>query len=205
MAYSKYRNIQMVSKKFGIPVVPFSLFSENLTKIKPSDWLIMTLERMSEQGFDTEKERSERLIAPIFAELRYRNLRQLTIYSGHELNIESDNDLNGECDYLLTLGNKVPDYIDKPIFSVVEAKRQDFDLGTGQCAAQMVGVVKYNEAEGSPLPLIYGAATDGVKWRFLKLENNQFWLDSKYYVINDLDELLGVLQYIFEDCKKNQI
>jgi hypothetical protein len=204
MAYSKYRNIQIVVEKFKIKVFPADLFEGKIQKVKPSDWLVTTLEYMAERGFDTEKERSERLIAPIFTEFRRRNDNQLTIYSGHELNPDAENDLNGECDFLFALGKKVPDYVNSPLFSVVEAKKQDFDLGTGQCAAQMLGIRKYNELANEPQPTIYGAATDGVKWRFLKLEDNQFWLDDRYYVINDLDELLGVLQYIFEDCKKNQ-
>lgn len=124
------------------------------------------------------------------------------MYSGHELNVKKEEDLNGECDYLLTMGDKIPDYVDRPIFSVVEAKKQDFDLGTGQCAAQLIGAKLYNEQENNQTPFLYGAATDGVKWRFLKFENNTFYIDSKYYVTDNLPELLGVLQYIYEDCKK---
>lgn len=203
MAYSKYKNIQLVVQKFGTKAIPSDLFKGLIVEIQPSDWLLTTLNYMSSHGFDTEKERSERLISPILTEFLVKNQNQITLYSGHELNVKRAEDLNGECDYLLTLGNKVPDYVDKPIFSIVEAKRQDFELGTGQCAAQMLGAKLYNDADGVSTSFIYGAATDGVKWRFLKFENNTFFIDSKYYVTENLPELLGVLQYIFEDCKKN--
>jgi hypothetical protein len=202
MAYSKYKNVKLVVKRFNLQIVSSDLFVKDIQLLEPSPWLVQTLEMMTETGFDTEKERSERLLAPIFAELRHRNNNQMTIYSGHELNADPKNDLNGECDYLLALGKKVHDFVETPIFSVVEAKKQDFDLGTGQCSAQMVGAMKYNEMDGNPTSKVYGAATDGVKWRFLKLEDNVLHIDSTYYVTENLSKLLGILQFIFNDCKK---
>jgi hypothetical protein len=202
MAYSKYKNIKKVADKFDLTIQPGELFPKDLPLIEPSEWLLQTLEMMSEQGYDTEKERSERLIAPIFAEYRHRNKNKLTIYSGHELNVDPKNDLNGECDFLMALGDKVLEFLDTPIFSIVEAKKQDFDLGLGQCTAQMIGAQKYNEMDGKPTPFIYGATTDGVKWRFMKLKNKTLTIDKEYYQLGLLPRLLTVLQFIFEDCEK---
>jgi hypothetical protein len=202
MAYSKYKNVKNVAKKFGLTVIPSDLFPHNLPTVEPSSWLKETLEISFEQGFDTEKERSERLVSPILTEFRRRNNRGLTVYSGHLLNVDSENDLTGECDYLIALGDKILDFLDTPIFSIVEAKKQDFELGTGQCAAQMIGALKYNETDGKQTPFLYGAATDGVKWRFMRMENQMLAIDRHYYQIDSLPKLLGVLQHIFEDCKE---
>lgn len=205
MAYSKYKNVKNVAVKFGLTVVPSDLFPQNLPTIEPSNWLKETLAISFEQGFDTEKERSERLVSPILTEFRRRNNRGLTVYSGHLLNADAANGLTGECDYLIALGDKVLDFLDTPLFTVVEAKKQDFELGTGQCAAQMVGAFKYNEIDGHQTPFLYGAATDGVKWRFMKMENKVLSIDRHYYQIETLSKVLGVLQYIFEDCKEKYI
>lgn len=201
MAYSKFRDVKKVAITFGLSVRRGTLFPEKLAVQKPSSWLVETLAIMRDNGFETEKERSERLVSPVLIEIRKQNDSQITIYSGHELNVDASKSLNGECDYLLSLGFKVIDFVDTPVFSVVEAKKQDMEYGTAQCAAQIVGAMLYNENDGKPVPFLYGAATDGLKWRFIKLEKNVLTIDLDYYYLKDIEELLAVLQFIVDDCK----
>ena len=66
----------------------------------------------------------------------------------------------------------------------------------------MVGVLKFNESEGKILPYSYGATTDGVKWNFLKLENNVLTVDQTDVLFGDIPKLLGILQFLLDDCRK---
>ncbi len=68
------------------------------------------------------------------------------------------------------------------------------DWGIAQCAAQMLGAKLYNEMEGKNIPFIYGCATDGIEWQFMKLENDIYYVDNK--IFTDLREILGVWHYI---------
>ena len=201
MAYSSFKNLKKVVEKFGIKTEPGRLFPISAIKlIEPSEWLKVSMEKAESLGFYSEKERSERLVHPILAELVGINENQITLYSGQELHVNKD--LTGECDYMLTIGRKVIDYISSPIFSIVEAKRQDMEHGTAQCAAQLIGAIQYNKNDGIELPYLYGATTDGQKWRFLRLKDNVVTVHDTYYTLDNLPLLLGVLSFLVNDCKK---
>jgi hypothetical protein len=206
MAYSSFTKLKKVIQRFGISVEREDLFSKNdITPIQPSEWLKQSIELGYLMGYESEKERSERLVSPILAELTRLNQRQITIYSGHDLEVDKALGLNGETDYLMVLGKKPLDYITTPLFSVVEAKRQDMEHGTAQCTAQMIGAVRYNEADGVVLPYIYGATTDGEKWRFLRFKDNTLRIHERIFYLDDLPNLLGFIQHLIEDCKKMTI
>ena len=203
MAYSNFNNLKLVEKQLSLTIKAGYFFSiDNIVSIQPSAWLLESLKRAEKQGYDSEKERSERIVWPILSELSNLNDLGLTIYSGHELNVDKSLGLNGECDFLLALGQKVIQMVQSPLFSVVEAKRQDLAWGTAQCAAQMLGVSRFNESEGNKLPYSYGGTTDGVKWNFLKLENNVLTVDQTNVLFRDIPKLLGILQFLLDDCKK---
>lgn len=203
MAYSNFNSLKKVETRLGLKIQRGYFFSfDEIVPLGSSDWLYESLKRAKRQGYDSEKERSERIVWPILSELSNLNDLGLTIYSGHELNVDKSLGLNGECDFLLALGRKVIQMIQSPLFSVVEAKRQDLAWGTAQCAAQMVGIYKFNELEGKKLPYLYGATTDGVKWNFLKLENNVLTVDQTDVLFGDIPKLLGILQFLLDDCKK---
>ena len=200
MAYSSYKNLKKIIDKFGITVEPNSLFSSDTIKpIEPSNWLKTSMEMSEMLGFCSEKERSERLTNPILTELVKINNDQITLYSGRKLNMNKD--LEGTCDYLITLGHKVIDYFTAPLFSIVQAPKQDISHGIAQCVVQLMGVKMYNENDGIQLPYLYGATTDGQKWRFLKFKDNVVTIHEDYYTLDNLPLLLGVLSHLVNDCK----
>lgn len=59
---------------------------------------------------------------------------------------------------------------------------------------QLYGAKLFNEMEGKNIPVLYGCATDGVEWIFIRFENNMFHIDNKIYT--DLKEILGVWHHI---------
>ncbi|MBL7787420.1 MAG: hypothetical protein JNM36_16060 [Chitinophagales bacterium] len=111
------------------------------------------------------------------------------MFSGEEININPQEDLAEECDFIFALQKPKP-YVEAPIISLTEAKDEDMDWGMAQCAAQMYGAMLFNEAERRPITTIYGCATDGIEWRFMKLHQQLYTIDTKTYTA--IPEILGV-------------
>ena len=116
------------------------------------------------------------------------------------MNADDTNGLNGECDFLLAYGD-VSSILETPIFSIAEAKKNDIDIGTIQCSAQLIGAKIFNEREGYDSPLLFGCSTTGVDWRFIRYEKNTILWDPVIYSLQNLPQLLGVLQYIIDETK----
>lgn len=188
-----------LSKKFGIKFRAEHLFKQiDTPKIQPSDWLKETLMRGQRIGFSSEKSRSERLVSPILTELSIENKEAFTIYSGMFLNVDEPNGLNGECDFMLSF-SKIQDFVVAPIFNITEAKKQDIEQGTIQCAAQLIAANQLNQSEGYHFKTLFGCSTTGTEWRFLKLQENIITLDIDRYFLSNIDVLLGVLQIIINE------
>ena len=203
MAYSSFNKLKKVTEVFGLTLKRENIFEiKDIQPVMPSQLLLDNLAISDYLGFFTEKERSERLVHPILAEIAVNNRNQITFYSGQEINVDTKRGLSGECDYLMSLGKKVIDFVQTPVFSVVEAKKQDIEHGVAQCTAQMIGARLYNEQDNIHLPYLYGATTEGQKWRFIKLEGNTLTINEDYYTTHNLPLLLGFLQTIVEDMKK---
>lgn len=194
MGYSNYRKIKTVVKKFNLEVSWTSLF-DKINPVEPSAWLAETLEISKLLPLTNEKTKSERVVSPILMEVSRNYVDKVSFFSGEDLNIRPEDDLSGECDFFFALHPPKP-FIDAPIISLAEAKDEDMDWGIAQSAAQMYGAKLYNEMEGKDIPFIYGCATDGIEWQFMKLENDIYYVDNK--VFTDLKEILGVWHHIIK-------
>ncbi len=194
MGYSNYKKIEQVTKKFGLSAKRQSLFS-TITPKQASVWLLETLELAKLVPLRNEKVKSERIVSPILLEIAKYFQSNVTLFSGEELEMNPQDDLSGACDFFFTF---VPQgaYLESPIISLVEAKDEDMDYGIAQCAAQLYGAKLYNEMEGKNFPVLYGCATDGVEWKFMRFENNIFYIDNQIYT--DLKEILGVWHFIIQ-------
>jgi hypothetical protein len=194
MGYSNFKRLKQVTQKFGLDAKTVRLFPD-IKSAEPSSWLQETLEKARLFPLINEKVKSEKIVSPILSEVAEWSYDKVTLFSGEELPVDAENDLSGECDFFFVLAPYKP-YIESPIISVVEAKDEDMDYGTAQCAAQLYGAKLYNESEGKNIPILYGCATDGFEWKFLRFENNIFLIDNKVYT--DLREILGVFQHIIQ-------
>ena len=194
MGYSKYRKIKTVVKKFNLDAKSVSLFDE-ITPVEPSSWLLDTLKKSRLVPLNNEKTKAERIISPILLEIAEFYQEKITLFSGEELEVSAADDLSGACDFFFVLHPHKP-YIESPIISLAESKNEDMEYGRAQCAAQLYGAKLYNEAEGKDIPVLYGCATDGVEWQFLRFENNVFYIDNRIYT--NLNEILGVWHLIIQ-------
>ncbi len=194
MGYSNYKKIEQVTKKFGLLARRTDLF-ENIESVEVSDWLLQSLRIAEVFPLRNEKAKSERIVSPILLEIAQHFQENVTLFSGEELSVDSEKDLAGECDFFLTLVGQSA-YLESPIISLVEAKDEDMDYGIAQCAAQLYGAKLFNEMEGKNFPILYGCATDGLEWKFLRFEHNVFYIDKKTYT--DVKQVVGVFHFIIQ-------
>ncbi|MCU0338272.1 MAG: hypothetical protein MUE30_00175 [Spirosomaceae bacterium] len=194
MGYSNYKKIKTVTQRFGLDAQTKMLF-ESVMPIAPSTWLLETLKKAKIAPLTNEKTKSERVISPILLEIAEYYQDQITLFSGEELDIDAQSDLSGACDFFFVLQPHKP-YIESPIISLVESKNEDMEYGRAQCAAQLYGTKLFNEAEGKPMPFLYGCATDGVEWQFIRFQNDVFYIDTNIYT--DLKEILGVWHIVIQ-------
>ena len=139
------------------------------------------------------------MIAPILTEVLLSHLYLISLYSGEEINIDATEDLAGACGFVFSL---VPNSYElhAPILTLTEAKDEDLDYGIAQCSAQMYAAQKLNEQENKMIPFIYGCATTGGEWCFLKLENNILFVDRSSYFLPELPLILGNFHRIIKEC-----
>src|SRR5262245_32926094 len=153
MAYSDF-TLEAVVKKLGVTLETGELFP-GITPTTPPAWLPEALGRGRQLVLLSEKARSEFIVAPILLAARELSHNAFAIYSGQRLDVAPEQDLVGECDFILTATAAVH-VLTAPIATLVEAKKADIELGLGQCAAQMIGARLFNEREGRPPLPVYG-------------------------------------------------
>jgi hypothetical protein len=200
MAYTSFTSTDL-EKKFGKSIKGKHLFAkQNIVEIAPSAWLIETIRRGRNLGLGSEKSRSERFVSPVLTELHNLSDESFGILSGVNLDVDASQGLNGEVDFLLSF-NQVDDIVKTPIFSITEAKKNDVELGTIQCSAQLIAATMFNENDNHHFPHIYGCSTTGTEWRFIQLIGNDLYFDIDRYSIYELPKLLGVLKFIVDEAK----
>ena len=199
MAYSDF-TLEEIELKFGIRNQISSLFSE-VQPLTPSLRLQESLQTANELPIRSGKAKSELIVLPILLDLRARNDKFFTIYSGDQLTGDRESGLVGECDFILAKDIKTFD-INYPFIQVVEAKKNDIEIGVPQCTAQLIGARIFNERKGVQIPKIYGCVTTGNEWLFMMLEDNTVFIDSNLLYLTQVETILGTFQQIIDYYKK---
>ncbi len=160
MAYFDFTLIDLQAK-FDLKHEIVDLFDKNqVNPLQPSDFLQQQLREARRLPIKSEKSRSESLILPILMESRRINNDFFTVYSGDILVADKENGLSGECDYIITKDINSY-YVNTPIITIAEAKKQDIELGINQCSAQLYGAYTFNQQFNSSVSKIYGCTTTG--------------------------------------------
>ena len=199
MAYSDF-SLDDLESKFGVTNHKKRLFPTVKT-IPLSRRLKEDLKEAQELPVRSEKAKSEWIVVPILRELRRKNNKFFTIHSGENLTGDDTMGLKGECDFIIAkdIGSVALNF---PIFHIVEAKKNDIEIGVPQCAAQLIGAQKFNARKGIKMDVLYGCVTTANDWVFLKLENQVLWVDTELYYFNKISEILGVFQIIIDEYKE---
>ena len=196
MAYSAF-SLKDVKQKLGIQVIENERLFAQISSIAISPFLRTALEKYVSLALaiNTEKSRSEWIIAPILAELREQLRGTVSIFSGKKFDVDVARGLDGYCDYLVSL-NPEQYYISAPILAIVEAKNEAIVDGFGQCIATMLAARLFNEREQLPLPAVFGAVTTGTNWKFLKLRENTAYIVLDEYYLKEIDLIMGIFVHI---------
>jgi len=83
-----------------------------------------------------------------------------------------------------------------PILAVVEAKNESIPGGQGQCAAEMVAALRFNRTAKTDIETVYGAVTTGTTWKFHRLTGTALAIDTREYLISEVDQILGILLHV---------
>jgi len=205
MVYSDFTSLNQLKKRFNLTLhEEMDLFS-SVPEIKCSDFLAMTLKENIPLALaiDTEKARSEMIVAPILIELRKHFEYQISLFSGTSFNVDSEKGLKGTCDFLISLSPEQLSIV-APVITIVEAKNDNVKSGLAQCLAEMVAAQLFNTEEKRGIDVIYGAVTTGSNWKFLTLTHQEVSIDLNEYYIDNINKILGILSEPIARCLKNK-
>ncbi|OQX11278.1 MAG: hypothetical protein BWK80_44895 [Desulfobacteraceae bacterium IS3] len=200
MAFSDYKNISQVQKRYNIRYEEANYIAA--LNIEPPAAFAEEFEISREHIdiYSSEASRSEIIVFPILREVwkNYRQAYSLWIQKG----ISYDDDLTGIPDYIIAtrseLGKTV---LESPLLITAEAKKNDFEQGWGQCLAEMLAAQKINGDADSP---VQGVVTDGKLWEFGRLCGDIFTKNIQSYTVDNLPLLFGVLHFVFRSAEKKK-
>jgi hypothetical protein len=140
----------------------------------------------------SERMRSELLVSPMLQEVKFAHPKELAFFAGVTFDVDPSLGLNGQLDYLLSR-NSFQRLPRAPVCVVAEAKGEDMSVAIPQCLAAMVGAYRFNVTAGLPPAPLYGAATTGRLWQFLKFDETRAFIDREEHLIDAPDKIYGVL------------
>ena len=192
MPYSDF-TLKKVKEQLNLQLVENKDLFSSIIEIGISEYLSTTLKYNVPLALavGTEKFRSELIVVNILLEVRRILKDEISLFSGVNLDIDKQKDLNGYCDFVIS---KSPEqyYLNAPVIAVVEAKNEYIAGGLGQCIAEMFASHLFNEREGISLK-VYGAVTTGNTWKFLKYEAGLVYIDVPEYHITNAGKILAIL------------
>jgi hypothetical protein len=194
MAYTDYENLGMVVKEYHLKVTN-EYFLADIPLVPATEWLKQEVKFAFEQGLYRVSEIAigEQLIYPVLKEVwKGHFLKEYLLWSHTAFSVDSI--LTGTPDYILA---KRTDYdnaaVGVPVLVMIEAKKDNFEEGWGQCAAEMVASQKANE---TPDTKVYGIVSNGEKWEFAYLQNAVFTKNIAFIAILDTDRLYSAIHAI---------
>jgi hypothetical protein len=193
MAYSEF-TLAKVKKQFDLTTSEDTDIFSAVPELEASKYLAETLSYNVPLALasNSEKARSEMIIAPILIEVRKQLQSQFSLFSGIDFNIDAEKGLAGFCDFIISRSSERL-FVSAPVMMLVEAKKEDILAGLGQCVAEMVAAQIFNEREGNEISVIYGTVTSGTNWKFLKLRGKVVEIDLVEYYLRDVNKILGIL------------
>lgn len=198
MSFDNYKNIAQVMQEFVITSQESNYIEPILIPIKTSFQEELEFNLKEFVFAESEYGICETIIFPILKEVYKLYKEKVTLWSHKSLNY--DDNLCGIPDYIIAkrspLGKEI---FEQPYLITVEAKRDDFIKGWGQCLAEMVTIQKLNK--NGEKSHIYGIVSNGIMWQFGKLQGNIFSQNSKAYTIYELELLLGAINYVYNEAQ----
>ena len=193
MAYRDF-NLKKVVTDFQLDVKEIKGIFSQLKEASVSDSLLATLKNNVPLALaiNTEKARSELIIANVLVELRHQYENQIGLFSGIKFDVDKSKKLNGYCDFIISLTPEQM-FLKAPVITIVEAKNDNIINGFGQCIAEMVAAQQFNANEANEVKTVYGVVTSSNYWQFMKLQQLTVSIDLQDYQIDDIQKIMGIL------------
>ena len=195
MAFTNYKSIADVLRNF-----PLNYQEQDFVKVvglECEDRFISRLNIIIRDGmiFNSEYAICENIISPILTEVWLAHTQNLLIWSHQPLNY--DENLSGVPDYIIARRSPRGKVIlEQPYMILVEAKKDNFEEGWGQCLAEMLAAQKI-DGDGSKKK--WGIVSNGKLWEFGVLEAEMFTKNRKYYGLENIEELIGAVNFLFTE------
>ena len=195
MAFSDFKTISEVQEKFGITYAMNNFVGTEET-LKPSEHFLQEFEFCMQHinVFASETSRCEAVIFPILKEVYKGYTDRYALWSGKS--IAYDETLRGTPDYLIATQSELGmSVVGKPLIILVEAKKNDFEQGWGQCLAELIAAQKI---KGDPDTPVCGIVTDGTLWQFGRLDGDAFIQNRTNFTLDNLPVLFGAVNSVFK-------
>jgi len=197
MPFSEFKDIPQVQRKYEIKYQESHFITAN-------DFNDFVVPDIFKQEFDfnvknldifaSEAARCEIIIFPILREVYKKYSTKFALWVQKSLSYDAE--LTGIPDYIVSRKSEYGKlFLDYPVLAVVEAKKNDFEQGWGQCLAELVASQKLNDNVDFP---VYGIVTDGKTWEFGLLKHKFFTKNIRSFTIDDLSLLFGALNFVFK-------
>ena len=201
MAFSDFKAIPDVQEKFKITYATDDLLGTEEI-VNPSDQFLSEL-AFSMKYIDvyaSEGARCENVIYPILREVYKGYADAYALWVKKPL--AYDETLSGTPDYFISTRSELGILtVGTPLIILVEAKKNDFEQGWGQCLAELVAAQKINDDPDTP---VYGIVSDGERWQFGKLTGDAFTRHKTSFSIDNIPTLFGAINAVFKAASTAQ-
>jgi hypothetical protein len=195
MSFNKFKSIPQVQQKYAIKYLENNFIRPTVFELSPYFLAELNFNLANLDAFASEAARCEIIIFPILREVYKHYAEQFALWVQKTITVDAE--LTGAPDYLISKKSAYGKlYLESPLVAVVEAKKNDFEQGWGQCLAELVAAQKLNDNSDFP---VYGIVTDGKTWEFGCLQSDVFTKNSKSYSLDDLADLSGSLDFMFKE------
>ncbi len=201
MAFSDFKAIPEVQERFGIRHVEND-FIETKNDVGPSEQFLREFEFNREyiDVFTSEGARCEAIIFPVLREVYKGYAEDYALWI--KKSIAYDDVLSGTPDYFISTRSKLGKLVvGTPLIMLVEAKKNDFELGWGQCLAELVAAQKINDNMEHP---VYGIVSDGTLWQIGHLIGETFTQNRTSFSVDNLPVLFGAVDSVFRAAREFQ-
>ncbi len=197
MAFSTQKVLEDVLKKYGISYQR-ALFPGVRARKAPAQLKREINFNLNEMPYDSsEAYICEALIFPVMREVWKTYKDDFMLWSHRTITVDAE--LSGTPDYMIARRSKQGIiFLETPYVAVVEAKKDDFTGGWGQCSLEMYALQQLNKA---PQTTVYGIVSNGDSWEFAALLDKQFTKFTQEHKIQELDGIYALICQMLERAK----
>jgi hypothetical protein len=193
MAFSDYKSLAQVQEEFQIRYQEANFVMPLPIELSAQVAAEFDFNLTAMDAFSSEAARCELVIFPMLREIYKHYADQAALWVQKTFSV--DDRLNGTPDYMLSRKSELGKTIlGAPLLMLVEAKRNDFEQGWGQCLAELIAADRLNQHSRS----VYGIVTDGNLWQFGRLNQQIFTKNLASYTISDREQLFCVLNGLLD-------